>query len=149
MRQTIQISLPADQIRLQLSNAFGTEDLTIDAVTVALPIDGVAGGSGIQADTVQSITFEGNDSITIPQGEMVVSDEIDFKVETQQVLAITSYSKAGVTTGAVTGHPGSRTNSWMAIGDQTAEGNLTGSEVTNTAHWYAFTPHLGHEVKAT
>lgn len=136
MRQTIQISLPADQIRLQLSNAFGTEDLTVDAVTVALPADGVAGGSDIQADTVQAITFDGGESVTIPQGEMVVSDAIDFTVETQQVLAITLYSKEGVTTGAVTGHPGSRTNSWMAIGDQTVEGNLTGSDVVNTAHWY-------------
>lgn len=90
----------------------------------------------MQADTVQGITFAGNDSVTIPQGEKVVSDTIDFKVEAQQVLAVSLYSKTGVTTGAVTGHPGSRTNSWLAVGDQTAEGSLTGSEVTNTAHWY-------------
>ena len=109
-------------------------------MTVALPVGGVAGGAGVEADTVQALTFGGNSSITIPQGEMALSDELDFAVETQQVLAVTLYSKAGVATGAVTGHPGSRTNSWMAFGDQTAKANLTGPEVINTAHWYAATP---------
>ncbi|KAK2757697.1 hypothetical protein FQN54_004666 [Arachnomyces sp. PD_36] len=137
LRQTIEITLPADQIRLELTNAFGTEDLTIDAVTVALPTTEMAGGSEIQADTVQALTFNnGTASVTIPKGEAILSDAIDFKVETQQVIAVSLYSETGVTTGAITGHPGSRTNSWLAFGDQTAEGNLTGSELINTAHWY-------------
>ena len=83
------------------------------------------------------VTFNGgSDSITIPKASLAVSDPINLPVKKGQVLAITVYLKGGVTGGAVTGHPGSRTDSWLTFGNQVDALELTGPSLTKTAHWY-------------
>jgi hypothetical protein len=79
----------------------------------------------------------GQTSITIPKAALAVSDPVEFAVTKGQVLSITIYYKNGIAGGAVTGHPGSRTDSWLTFGDQLKALNLTGPSLTSTAHWYS------------
>ncbi|KAK3063668.1 hypothetical protein LTS18_013709 [Coniosporium uncinatum] len=136
IRQTLHMSIGAKQIRLRFSNAFGINDLPIDAVTVALPYNGSAGVRAIVPRTLKTVTFSGNSSFIVPNGALVVSDPIDFDVKPQSMLTVTMYLASGQQGMSITSHPGSRTTSWFAEGNQVSETNLTGSDVESAAHWY-------------
>ena len=69
----------------------GVRPLVVTEVTVALPADGRAGVSAIQADTPRPVTFDGAASVTIPAGAQVVSDPVDGGV----ALGRTSPSRSG------------------------------------------------------
>lgn len=140
IRQTIKISTGASQIRLRLSNAFGQTDLPITSVTIALPVacsgQNVTGSSGVNATTLKTLTFSGNNSISISNGALVVSDPLAFAVNANQVLTITLYLKDGQQGSAITSHPGSRTQSWVANGDYTNAANMSDPSTTSVFHWY-------------
>ncbi|KAL2152107.1 hypothetical protein VTH82DRAFT_5291 [Thermothelomyces myriococcoides] len=134
LRQTLHVSIGAERLRLQISNTFGGSDLPITAATIALPQGGRAGVAGIDSATVKPLTFNnGSSSITIPQGEVAYTDPIDFTVEPQANIAVSIYSQQGQSGSSITGHPGSRTTSWMQSGNQVEAASLSGS---NTKHWY-------------
>lgn len=136
MRQTLHLSLGSSKIRLRFSNVFGTTDLPITAVSVALPINGSAGVSAIQPHTLKKVTFSGNESIIVPNGALVLSDPIDISVQAQSMISVTMYLKNGQTTNFITGHPGSRTTSWYGRGNQVNAANFTSAD--SSAHWYVY-----------
>ncbi|OBT66929.1 hypothetical protein VE03_04151 [Pseudogymnoascus sp. 23342-1-I1] len=133
LRQTLHISIGADRIRLQISNTFGGSDLLITEAAIALPTGGEAGVGGIEASPIAGLTFSGVASVTIPQGEVVYSDPVDFSVAAESMLTLTLYLAAGKSGNSITGHPGSRTTSWMQEGNQVNTTNIYGSSI---AHWY-------------
>ncbi|KAH7310399.1 GDSL-like Lipase/Acylhydrolase [Stachybotrys elegans] len=134
IRQTVKVSLDADVIRLQLTNAFGGSDLPITAVTVALPSEQVAGISGIQQDTLQTLTFSGTESFIIPNGAVVVSDPVEFSVAAQSILSISIYLQNGQATNYITSHPGSRTTSHFVSGNHINDEDFEGG--ASADHWY-------------
>ncbi|KAJ6627909.1 extracellular GDSL-like lipase/acylhydrolase [Mycena sp. CBHHK59/15] len=136
IRQTLHMSIGGDEIRLRFSNAFGVNDLQITAATVALPVDGAAGTSAIITSTLQTLTFSGSPTFTIPNGALVVSDPIKFAIKPQSMLAVTLYLAQGQQGSAITSHPGSRTTSWISFGNFVMAANLTDSSTTSLAHWY-------------
>ncbi|KAK0101469.1 hypothetical protein ONS95_006640 [Cadophora gregata] len=132
------MSIGGPSIRIRISNAFGVSDLPITAVTVALPFNGSAGVAAIQPNTLKAVTFSGRTNYTIPNGALVVSDPIDFKVEPQTMLTVTIYLADGQrsSANAITSHPGSRIVSWMSTGNQVSATDITDSSSANVAHWY-------------
>lgn len=138
IRQTLHMSIGADQIRIRISNAFGVSPLPITAATVALPFNGSAGVSAIQPNTLQTLTFSGNGSIVIPNGALAVSDPINFTIKPQSMLAVTIYLADGQTTNYITSHPGSRTTTWYSMGNEVNAANLTITNATiqSSAHWF-------------
>jgi hypothetical protein len=131
----IHTSIGGDKIRIRISNAFGTTNLPITAVTVALPFNGSAGVSAIQTNTLHTVTFSGSPNYTISNGALVVSDPINFRVAPASMLTVTIYLKDGQTTNFITSHPGSRTTSWMAFGNQVSTANITDSNRQGVQHW--------------
>jgi hypothetical protein len=129
------MSLGASQIRIRISNAFGINDLPITAVTVALPFNGTCGSPAIQTRTLKTVTFSGSTSYTIPNGALVVSDPIDFEVEPQSMLTVTMYLAQGQQSNDITSHPGSRTTSWMSLGNHITAENISDPSTQNVAHW--------------
>jgi hypothetical protein len=127
------MSIGADRIRVQISNTFGGSDLPITAASVAAPSGGKAGVGGIDSTSLMGLTFNGKDSVTIPKGDVAYSDPVDFKITPQSMLAVTLYSQAGQSGSSITGHPGSRTTSWMQTGNHVNASSVTGS---STKHWY-------------
>ncbi|ORY66257.1 GDSL-like Lipase/Acylhydrolase [Pseudomassariella vexata] len=137
LRQTIQVSLSASILRLQISNVFGISDLPITAATLALPLNGSAGTSAIEYHTLKPLTFSRSPNYTIPSGALVVSDPIDFPVKSQSILTISLYLAEGQTTNSITSHPGSRTTSYFAPGNQVNAPELGDTEgVLSADHWY-------------
>jgi lysophospholipase L1-like esterase len=134
IRQTVKVSLDADKLRLQISNAFGGSDLPITAVTLALPSNQTAGIRSIQADTVKKLTFSGSESFIVPNGASVLSDTIEFPVEAQSLLSVSIYLQRGQTTNLITSHPGSRTTSWFLAGNHVDSADLEGA--ASADHWY-------------
>jgi hypothetical protein len=133
LRQTLHMSIGADRIRIQFSNTFGGSDLPITAASVAIPTGTGIGVNGIDTKTLMGLTFDGASSATIPRGQVLYSDPVDFKIEPQSMLTVTMYTQAGQASNKITGHPGSRTTSWMQQGNKVNETTVTGG---NTKHWY-------------
>jgi hypothetical protein len=134
LRQTLHMSIGAERIRVQFSNTFGGSDLTITAASLALPTGAKIGVNGIDTATLMGLTFSnGAASITIPRGQVAYSDPINFKIEPQSMLTVTMYTQAGQASNRITGHPGSRTTSWMQQGNKVNASTVTGA---STKHWY-------------
>lgn len=134
LRQTLHMSIGAPRIRVQISNTFGGSDLPITAASLALPTGGKAGVGGIDTSTLTALTFDGGKaSTTVPRGKVVYSDPVDFKVAPESMLTVSLYSQAGQQGSSITGHPGSRTTSWMQQGNHVNASSVAG---TSTKHWY-------------
>ncbi|MFC8231534.1 hypothetical protein [Streptomyces sp. NPDC057284] len=80
-REITQASVGGDHVRLRLSNALGTDPLTLDHVTVAPYGDGAT-----VASTPVGVTFGGATSVVIPEGGELYSDPIPMTVETDGAI---------------------------------------------------------------
>jgi hypothetical protein len=76
LRMITQTSASGDNVRLRLSNALGTDPLTLDHVTVAYYSSGAATTS-----TPTDVTFNGSTSVVIPEGGELYSDPIPMHVD--------------------------------------------------------------------
>jgi hypothetical protein len=130
------MTIGANQIRLRISNNFGIDALPITAVTIARPSNGSSGDSAIQTNTLQKITFSGSPSFTIPNGALIVSDPLNFKIQPQETITVTMYLAEGQRSNDITSHPGSRATTWMSFGNFVNAENLTDPSVQSVAHWF-------------
>ena len=128
LREIVQVSIGGKKVRLKLTNEFSQEPTEIKAVELA-----IAETSGISSDidetTTVSLTFDGKPSVTIPAGGQVVSDAVKFPIAARENVAITIHY--GAASATVSGHPGSRTTSFLKAGNTT---DFTGA--VRTDHWY-------------
>lgn len=131
LRQVVYTSIGGSNVRLLLSNEFGNGPVTMSSVHIA---DSTT-ADGIEAGTDTALTFMGADSVTIPAGEAVFSDPVDYALEPLTKLAVTI--RFGNVPSGITGHPGSRTTSYIQTGDGVSAATLS-SPVT-TDHWYYIT----------
>jgi lysophospholipase L1-like esterase len=140
IRQTLRITTGGQRIRLRVSNTFGLDYLQVTAVTIALPKAGeggnITGSRTIVTDTVKILTFGGQHSIDIPNRALAISDPVSFPIEPAQVITVSIYLQYGQTCGRVTGHPGSRTQTWICHGDFTKAEDMHHSSTKSTFHWY-------------
>jgi lysophospholipase L1-like esterase len=91
LRQIVHVSLGGPMVRIELSNEFGTEPLTISAAHIAL----AAGTHGdIALPTAAALTFGGRPSIIIPAYATVISDPVALKLEPFSDLAISVFLPA-------------------------------------------------------
>ncbi|KAF2728536.1 lipolytic protein-like protein G-D-S-L family [Polyplosphaeria fusca] len=134
LRQTFHLSLGASSLKLTISNTFGGSDLPITSASLSLPASGAAGTPNIQPSPLAAVTVDGKASFVVPKGQVVTSDEIHFEVKPQSVLTVSLYSSAGQTGSSITGHPGSRTTSYFAQGNQVNSTTLTSP--AKSVHWY-------------
>ena len=74
-RNIMHISLGGSAVRVQLTNEFGTEPLTVGAAHVAVS----AGGGAIQTSTDHALTFNGKPTVEIPAGAFVLSDPVTME----------------------------------------------------------------------
>ena len=129
IRQIVQTSISGKVVRVKFSNEFSQGPVTINAAEIAQAATAGA-SSDIVAGTEVSLTFGGSKSVTIQPGELVTSDPVKFPMGNRQNVAITMHLGQASST-SVTGHPGSRTDSYLIEGQ--------GSDFSNavkTAHWY-------------
>ena len=131
LRQIVFTSIGGQQLRLRLSNEFGDGPVTMSAVHVARPTS----GNAIDAATDTALTFAGAGCVTVQAGQAVFSDPFAFDLPPLTKVAITI--AFGATPAGITGHPGSRTTSYLATGNMAAAASLSGA--VSTEHWYYIT----------
>jgi lysophospholipase L1-like esterase len=119
IREHVRLSLGGSKIRIRLSNRFGTADLVVGAVHVALH----GTGSGTLPGTDRTVTFSDQPSFTIPVGAQVVSDEITLTVEALDEIAVSIFLPGD--TGTLTIHQlGVSTTYISPPGNFTASGTM-------------------------
>lgn len=130
-RQVVRVSIGGNQLRLKFSNEYGTSPVTINSVHLAVS----AGESSIKPGTDRVLTFCEKESVTIPAGDIITSDTLDYSLLKLTEMSITIYF--GSMSSTLTGHPGSRTTSYIMPGNEVNSLNMP-SAIT-TEHWYIIT----------
>lgn len=128
LRQVVRVSLGGDRLRARFSNEFSTSPVTLKAVHVAAS----TGNGTINPETDLALSFTGKTEITLEPGGTVMSDPFTFAVQPRSDVAITIYF--GATSPDVTGHPGSRTTSYIVSGDAVSAVEMPNA--ARTDHWY-------------
>jgi lysophospholipase L1-like esterase len=128
LRQVAHLSLGGAALRLRMSNEFGDAPLSIASVHIARS----AGDDRTEASSDVAVLFGGAASISIPAGAVAISDVAQLRVAAGSNLAVSIHSAR--VPAAVTGHPGSRTTSYLVAGDAVARPALPGAATTD--HWY-------------
>jgi lysophospholipase L1-like esterase len=129
LRQFIHVSIGGSQLRLRLSNEYGVAPVTLAAVHIA----NSKGGGAIDTTSDKALTFSGMPSVTIAPGQIANSDTFDFTLAALADLGISI--KFGDQSKDVTGHPGSRTYSYLQMGDALSQESPS-SDAMKMAHWY-------------
>jgi lysophospholipase L1-like esterase len=129
LRQIIKVSLGGKQIRLRFSNLFSDQPAVLKSVSVA----NVTEAPAVDIKTQKILSFKGSPQVTLGADEVVYSDAFDFELQPGQLLAITIHY--GEISSNVSGHPGSRTTSYILQGDHINNESFTGA--VKTDHWYS------------
>ena len=128
-RETVHTTLAGPLARVEFTNEFGTEPLTLGAVHLAL----AAGGGDIALTSANALTFNGNPSITIPPGAIVVSDPAAIAIPAGGDVEVSIFVPAQAVS-TVTYHSSAYTTSYRAPGNVVGQKSLTGA--THFTSWY-------------
>ncbi|UPK74396.1 SGNH/GDSL hydrolase family protein [Nocardioidaceae bacterium SCSIO 66511] len=129
VRNIVHTSVAGADLRVSLSNAFGTAPVTFDSVYVGAASDGSAEVTGNRR-----VTFDERTSITVPAGAEVLSDPLPGKVRAESTLAVSVHTSGDP--GTATGHNVANQTSYVATGGDHA-GDASGQAYdATTKHWY-------------
>ena len=128
LRQIVHVSIGGDSLRMRFTNEFSTSPVTMHSVHIAVSL----GSDTIDTSTDTTLYFGGNQEVTMQPGSAVVSDPFYFPLKPLSNAAITIYF--GSTSPDISGHPGSRTTSYILTGDAVSNENFSGAATTD--HWY-------------
>ncbi|SNS41542.1 Lysophospholipase L1 [Granulicella rosea] len=129
VRQVVHVSLGGRKVRLALSNEFGHSPLLISDVH----FQEHDSKDSIIPESDHKVTFSGKAAITIPEGEFVTSDPVDFALENSSDVDISFFvPKRPVT--SMTMHPLSRETTYISSGNEVTSISLTSP--TTIQHWY-------------
>ena len=88
VRERVRVSIGGAQIRLRLSNEYGSTPLQVGAVTVAVPTD----ASSVQPGSIRKVTFSGHNSVAIPAGAPALSDPVAFPIASGAEVTATHWA---------------------------------------------------------
>jgi lysophospholipase L1-like esterase len=97
VRERVRVSIGGAQIRVRLSNEYGATPLLIGAATVAAPI----GSESVRPSSLHTVTFGGQNSITIPPGAPALSDPVALSIAPGAEISISLYFPKRVSTPTV------------------------------------------------
>jgi len=130
LRQIVHLSLGGTELRVHLSNAFGTQPLHITSAHIAVPLS--ASSAQIDPTTDKALAFDGKPDVIIPAGAEYISDPIAFPAAPLSNLDITLHYDQPPA--RETGHPGSRSTSYLVQGDEVSAVDLPDAKKID--HWY-------------
>jgi lysophospholipase L1-like esterase len=136
LRQIVHVSVGGERIRVVLSNAFGTEPLTIGAAGAALRQKDAV----IAAGSSRPVMFDGRRAVSIPPGAVMLSDPIALTVPALSDLVVDIHlpGDTGAGTSPLTTHGNARQTSYVSN-----TGNHVGAAelpvATTTQSWFFLT----------
>jgi lysophospholipase L1-like esterase len=86
VRNVVFTSVGGNTVRVRLSNTFGSQPYEFGDVSI-----GVCDAQGNISGPVVPLTFDGQRSVTVPQGQEVVSDPVSLSVPALHDLAVSVY----------------------------------------------------------
>ncbi|GAA5520306.1 SGNH/GDSL hydrolase family protein [Aliifodinibius salicampi] len=128
LRQVVHVSLGGDSLRVTFSNTYGNAPLTLNEVHLAVSDD----SSAIRPETDQTLYFDGKKQVTINPDTTATTDPFAFDLQPQSNVTITIHY--GQVPSDLTGHPGSRTTSYVVEGNQLSATAFDSSGQKN--RWY-------------
>jgi lysophospholipase L1-like esterase len=140
LRQIVHLTVGGETLRVHISNVFGTTTLRLTSVHIARPLS--PSEAKIDGATDQALTFFGKNDIVIPAGAEYISDPIAYRVAPLSDLTISLHMD--MPPEQQTGHPGSRSTSYLVHGDLVAAADLPNAK--KIEHWYWI---AGVDVNAT
>jgi lysophospholipase L1-like esterase len=132
LRQIVHTSIGGSNVRVVLSNVYGTAPLTIGAAHIALRDK----DSSIRPASGRPLTFSGRSSMTIPANAIVYSDPVEMAVPQMTDLAIDIYLPGNTDTPApLTMHDAALQTNYVS-----QVGNYTGKErvpiLSTVENWF-------------
>jgi lysophospholipase L1-like esterase len=129
IRSIAHTSIGGAAVRVRITNLFGTQPVTFNAVYIGKTQTGATLVSGSN----HALTFGGGTAVTIPAGAEVWSDALPFNVPSDQNLAVSLFAQNA--TGTPTIHAYGMQTTYIADGNFAASED--GSAFTGTdANWY-------------
>jgi lysophospholipase L1-like esterase len=130
VRDVVHLSAGGSEIRIRLSNLFGTRPLAIDDVRVALRRSGAQTVAGLG----HPVTFGGRHAVTIGVGKREFSDPVKMPVGAGQVLAVSIFAKGD--TGPATWHPAAVATSYYSTAGNHSEAAGAADYPHSMGAWY-------------
>ena len=128
VRNIVFTSDGGSEIRIRLSNLFGTRPLDIGQASV-----GEVASQGSLTGAAFPVTFNGRSSVTVAPGQEVVSDSVPMPVAPLEDIAVSVYLPDR--TGPVTYHLVGQQDNYIAPGNRVMD--ITGSGYqTRSTSWY-------------
>ena len=128
IRMFPRVSIGGDTIRVRLSNAAGTADLTIASTHIAKR----GAGASIRLDTDRAVTFNGLASVKIGAGAFALSDPVSLPVAPLEDLAVSIHLPGIIPASfGVTGRYARQFNYLSPPGDFTTMENMFAARVTD------------------
>jgi lysophospholipase L1-like esterase len=134
VRERVRVSIGGAKICIRLSNEYGSAPLLVGSATVGAP----TGATGVRPDSIQTVTFGGRGSVTIPAGAPVLSDPVAFPVASGAEISINLYFPKRVATPtlhglalkrAVVSRPGDHTRAEEVEGGAESQSSILVSAV--------------------
>jgi len=94
VRERVRLSIGGAQVRIRLSNEYGSSPLLVGSVTVAVPND----PASVRTGSIRAVTFGGRNSVTIPAGAPALSDPVAFPVAYGAEISLSLYFPKRVAT---------------------------------------------------
>jgi lysophospholipase L1-like esterase len=129
LREVVHTSIAGKQLRVRLTNEFGTEPLRIGAASIAAS----TGTSSIDEASLHDLTFGGLPSIVIPPGAQALSDPIPMVTAAFTDLAVSLYLPLQQVSN-VSFHSGAQQDNFIITGNHVREASLTTPVITTS--WY-------------
>jgi lysophospholipase L1-like esterase len=133
VRQVVRVSAGGSQVRIRLSNRFGSQPLRIAGATIAK----TGMGATVRPGTLRSLTFGHRTSTTIPVGAQTTSDAAQLPISTLESVTITLYFTGS--TGPATFHEGGMTTTYRAAGDRLYDDGAEAFGGETSHSWYYLT----------
>jgi lysophospholipase L1-like esterase len=130
VRMVIHTSVGGSSIRLRFSNAYGTTPLVIGQAEVARQVTGPT----VAARTQHEVTFGGQESVTVPVGQEVVSDPVHLSVGPLQNLVVSMFVPDA--TGPTSWHYEAETTSYISVAGNWAAQAGGGPYQTEIPSWF-------------
>ncbi|MCD7847453.1 MAG: GDSL-type esterase/lipase family protein [Oscillospiraceae bacterium] len=130
IRQQIRPSVSGSELRFTLSNQYGSTDLVIDSMEIAMLLAPMS--YEIDTDSSVAVTYEGSTTITVPAGETIVTDAVEFSYSALDDIAVSMEISSMPST--ITLHRASRCTNWIITGSHVSDNDWSGA--STYAMWY-------------
>ncbi|MFI0356543.1 GDSL-type esterase/lipase family protein [Actinomadura sp. 9N407] len=130
VRQVIRLSTGGAQVRIRLSNLYGTRPLHVDGATLGRS----AGGGMVWPKTLRNLTFDEKASVVIPAGREAVSDSLALPTSPLERLTISL--QLTERTGQATFHRHAMAPSYRAQGNHLSDQGADAFTQTSNSWYY-------------